>query len=204
MSKVPTAKPSQNVKTRNEAWPLIAVLGAALLFIPTGSTKAQKVIGKLDGNARAATLARPAFNKSAAQVPGRARATRLPYKANPIPKQRIAARTRTMAEQIRAKANKNQIRINGTNGRQMVMDVAARRPNGERHFDKSTGKIARLPHVRNDRILTDVAPNGKRFERRVKGATIEATVQELRTTRRYVESQASARAAARRSLRTAF
>jgi hypothetical protein len=183
--------------------PLMSALATALLMLHTVSAFAQGGNSKAGAPARAEPAAKPAFNKSAVPVPGRPRPIRLPYKANPIPQQRSAARTLNMAEQIRAKTNKNRIRISGNNGRQMVMDVGARRPSGERHFDKSTGKVARLPHVRNDRIVTDVATNGKRFPRRVKGATHEATIQELRTTRRFVESQARARAALRRAPRPA-
>ena len=105
---------------------LVAVICATLLPNPTDRAFANKGGGK-GGSIPAAAAAKADFGKSAARTPGRPRSTRLPYKANPIPEQRTAARARTMAEQIRVKANKNQIRINGTNGRQMVVDVGARR-----------------------------------------------------------------------------
>jgi len=149
--------------------------------------------------------ARRAFNRSAVPA-SRPRATveRLPYRAIPVANQRQAARTRLMAQDIRARTGRNRVSINGVKGKVMVLDVAARRQSGERHYDKSAGRAVRLPHVRNDRIVTDSAPGGRRYARRLRGETRDASIQELRTARRYAERQARARAAARRAARTAY
>lgn len=146
---------------------------------------------------------RRAFARSAAPTAGRrATVTRLPYRAIPVAEQRGAARAQLMARQIRATTGRNRVSINGVNGKVMVVDVAARRQSGEHHYDKSTGRAVRLPHVRNDRIVTNTAPTGRRYARSQRGETREASIQELRTARRYAERQARARAPARRAART--
>lgn len=188
---------------------ILWLLSATLFVAPASDAFAQRGGsgggGKAASPARAGPSARPAaksaFDRTSPRTSQRVRPTRLPYRANPIPAQRSASRPGIMAEQIRAKAGRNQIRIRGVQGREMVMDVDARRPNGQRHYDKATGRSARLPHVRNDRIVTDRAPNGRTFDRRVRGSTREATIPELRTTRRFVERQARSRGAPRRAPR---
>lgn len=149
--------------------------------------------------------ARRTFNRSAAAPTARPRAavTRLPYRAIPVVEQRHAARAGLMARQIRATTGRNRVSINSVDGKVMVVDVAARRPSGERHYDKSTGRTVRLPHVRIDRIVTDTAPGGRRYARVQRGDTREASIQQLRTARRFAERQARARATARRVARTA-
>lgn len=172
----------------------IALASAAILL----PLSAAPVSAKPGETRNAAANARSSFNSAARDTARRVTPVRLPYRAIPTAQQRAAARPRIMAEQIHKKAGKNRVSIRGTGGRSMVTDVAARRPNGERHYNKATGTTARLPHVRNDRTEIHTAPSGKRFARTVRGETREATISDLRTTRRFVESRNRARAAARR------
>lgn len=189
---------------------LIHFMLAASLACPAGGAFAQngKQGGRQTAEIGAASSgrgqARKAFTRSAAPTARpRAAVTRLPYRAIPVAEQRSAARTRLMAQQIRATTGRNRVSINGVNGKVMVLDVAARRQSGERHYDKSTGRAVRLPHVRNDRIVTNTAPTGRRYARLQRGGTQDASIQQLRTARRYAERQARARTAARRVARAA-
>lgn len=187
---------------------LILFMAAAGLALPAQGAFAQN--GRKGGRqsvesgAAERGRARVTFNRSAApSARPRAAVTRLPYRAIPIAEQRHAARTSLMAQQIRATTGRNRVSINGVNGKVMVVDVAARRSSGERHFDKSTGRTVRLPHVRNDRIVTDTAPGGRRYARVQRGNTREANIQQLRTARRYAERQTRTRTSGPRAARPA-